>query len=233
MICIECNYKKEERGDPWLSLKPLKSFFGWSLLSARPNWDQLGWSVPLQNIVLASVGPKHGLLQLTNIRVCNRLALIKPFPGTSFDSMWLGTHWTRCPARPCSSWRTSTSSTYPSTKSSTSRRTPLLVTWTTFKPNFRRENLANDGKKVPEIKTEYIWLLGMDKLDTLNLNNNKIEELGPRFFEGDSSFNHLIDWWHLVRDAPCYFLEAGLQQDQDNSWWGLLWSWRLAKFDLS
>ena len=24
----------------------------------------------------------------------------------------------------------------------------------------------------------------MDKLDTLNLNNNKIEELGPRFFEG-------------------------------------------------
>ena len=29
----------------------------------------------------------------------------------------------------------------------------------------------------------------MDKLDTLNLNNNKIEELGPRFFEGDSSFN--------------------------------------------
>ena len=33
----------------------------------------------------------------------------------------------------------------------------------------------------------------MDKLDTLNLNNNKIEELGPRFFEGDSSFNHLID----------------------------------------
>ena len=57
MICIECNYKKEERAGPWLSLKPLKSFFGWSLLSARPNWDQLGWSVPLQNIVLASVGP--------------------------------------------------------------------------------------------------------------------------------------------------------------------------------
>ena len=42
---------------------------------------------------------------------------------------------------------------------------------------------------MPEIKTELIWLLGMDKLDTLNLNNNKIEELGPRFFEGDSSFN--------------------------------------------
>ena len=31
----------------------------------------------------------------------------------------------------------------------------------------------------------------MDKLDTLNLNNNKIEELGPRFFEGDSSFDNL------------------------------------------
>lgn len=119
---------KRRRGRSMVEFEPLKSFFGWSLLSARPNWDQLGWSVPLQNIVLASVGPKHGLLQLTNIRVCNRLALIKAFPGTSFDSMWLGTHWTRCPARPCSSWRTSTSSTYPSTKSSTSRRTPLLVT---------------------------------------------------------------------------------------------------------
>ena len=34
----------------------------------------------------------------------------------------------------------------------------------------------------------------MDKLDTLNLNNNKIEELGPRFFEGDSShvLNQLV-----------------------------------------
>ena len=29
----------------------------------------------------------------------------------------------------------------------------------------------------------------MDKLDTLNLNNNKIEELGPRFFEG-GHFSH-------------------------------------------
>ena len=29
----------------------------------------------------------------------------------------------------------------------------------------------------------------MDKLDTLNLNNNKIEELGPRFFEG-GQFSH-------------------------------------------
>ena len=30
----------------------------------------------------------------------------------------------------------------------------------------------------------------MDKLDTLNLNNNKIEELGPRFFEG-GRFSHI------------------------------------------
>ena len=46
--------------------------------------------------------------------------------------------------------------------------------------------------KCPEEKktvldSELVWLSGMDKLDTLNLNNNKIEELGPRFFEGDSS----------------------------------------------
>ena len=54
---LNATIKRRRGGDPWLSLKPLKSFFGWSLLSARPNWDQLGWSVPLQNIVLASVGP--------------------------------------------------------------------------------------------------------------------------------------------------------------------------------
>ena len=30
----------------------------------------------------------------------------------------------------------------------------------------------------------------MDKLDTLNLNNNKIEELGARFFEGNSSIQY-------------------------------------------
>ena len=43
------------------------------------------------------------------------------------DWTWPGTHWTRCPARLCSSLRTWTSLTYPSTKSSTSRRTLLLV----------------------------------------------------------------------------------------------------------
>ena len=38
-------------------------------------------------------------------------------------------------------------------------------------------------------RKKHVWFSGMDKLDTLNLNNNKIEELGPRFFEGDSSHN--------------------------------------------
>ena len=81
-------------------------------------------------------------------------------------------------------------------------------------------------------RKKHVWFSGMDKLDTLNLNNNKIEELGPRFFEGDSSHvaQSWINWWSLLlRDAPGHITEARLQQDQQDSRWSLLWPWRLAK----
>ena len=49
--------KKEERpihGWVWQSSKAFEVFL-WT--RCNPNWDQLGWAAPLQNIVFASVGP--------------------------------------------------------------------------------------------------------------------------------------------------------------------------------
>ena len=49
--------KKEERpihGWVWQSSKAFEVFL-WP--PCNPNWDQLGWAAPLQNIVFASVGP--------------------------------------------------------------------------------------------------------------------------------------------------------------------------------
>jgi Leucine-rich repeat (LRR) protein len=56
----------------------------------------------------------------------------------------------------------------------------------------------------------------MDKLDTLNLNNNKIEELGPRFFEGLPRVTSLkLDYnkIHNIDDEAFTGLEGG-----DNQW---------------
>ena len=51
-------------------------------------------------------------------------------------------------------------------------------------------------------RKKHVWFSGMDKLDTLNLNNNKIEELGPRFFEGDSSHNLESTGDHFCSGVP-------------------------------
>ena len=119
--------KKEERpihGWVWQSSKAFEVFL-WP--RCNPNWDQLGWAAPLQNIVFASVGDQW-FAAVMNIRVSySRRPHQNFFPGICSAWMLPGTRWTRCPARPCSSWKTSTSSTSPSTKSSTSRRTLLLV----------------------------------------------------------------------------------------------------------
>ena len=51
----------------------------------------------------------------------------------------------------------------------------------------------------------------MEKLDTLNLNNNKIEGLGPRYFEGMSRLTSLqLDYnkINLVDDEAFYGLEG-------------------------
>ena len=60
--------KKEERpihGWVWQSSKAFEVFL-WT--RCNPNWDQLGWAAPLQNIVFASVGDQW-FAAVMNIRV--------------------------------------------------------------------------------------------------------------------------------------------------------------------
>ena len=77
---------------------------------------------------------------------------------------------------------------------------------TTIKSNTFMGEFSNNIIIISEVSNK-----GMEKLDTLNLNNNKIEGLGPRYFEGMSRLTSLqLDYNKInhVNDEAFYGLEG-------------------------
>ena len=186
---LNATIKKEEGPIHGWVCQSRKAFevFLW-VKPARPNWDQLGWAVPLQNIVLASVGPM----------VCcshwyKSLLVVRPHQNFPRDLLRLNVarnSLNEVPSEALLQLKNLNQLDLSFNKikyieentfaGKSCMRFQNVHTWLTA-------HHRQVSRKKTVLDSELVWLSGMDKLDTLNLNNNKIEELGPRVFGGNSS----------------------------------------------